>query len=88
MMWALQRYILLNDPRFYLVMKEKYNLIIDLYDFDNYSKKKNGKSNYYSKSEPFLLEKASPFRNDGYIEKKKDLSIPVPILAGPRKCEL
>lgn len=61
LLWALQRYILKNESRFYEVLKEKYNLIIDLYDFDNY------KTNHYHSKNRFSLEKAGKFRNDGYV---------------------
>lgn len=64
MLWALQRYILQGEKRFYLAMEEQYNLIIDLYDSD----KSEGKSysNYYDADNRFALEKAGRFRDDGY----------------------
>ncbi len=65
MLWALQRYILHNDGRFYKALIDKYNLIIDLYDFANYANK--GRSNYYNRRHPFLMERTSEFRRDGYI---------------------
>ncbi len=34
MLWALQRYILQGDGRFYKALIDKYNSIIDLYDFE------------------------------------------------------
>lgn len=55
MLWALQRYIIFNEERFYEVLINKYSLIIDLYDREHYS------SNYYSKNKRFKLEKASSF---------------------------
>jgi len=61
LLWALQRYILTNDLRYYLALKEKYNLIIDLYDFEN------NKSNYYSSENRFEKLKAGKFRKEGYI---------------------
>lgn len=67
LLWALQRYILQDDGRFYKALIDKYNLIIDLYDFDNYSNKISGRSNYYNRSKPFSTERASEFRLDGYI---------------------
>lgn len=65
MLWALQRYILQGDKRFYTALKEKFSLIIDLYDFDKYRAK--GMSNYYHAKNEFCLEKATVFRGDGYI---------------------
>lgn len=63
LLWALQRYILTNDIRYYKALENKYNLIIDLYDFNNY------KSNYYHrKKNPFDKAKASEFRKDGYVQ--------------------
>ena len=64
LMWALQRYILKNESRYYAALKDKFDLIIDLYDFE----KNNGKTNYYSKENYFSLENASQFRTDGYVD--------------------
>jgi len=66
LMWALQRYILKNEPRYYMALKDKFDLVIDLYDFKN----DNGGTNYYSKENYFSLENASPFRTDGYVDDK------------------
>ena len=65
MLWDLQRYILKGEGRFYKTLKEKYNLIIDLYDFDKYKAK--GMSNYYHAKNRLDLEKASAFKTDGYV---------------------
>ena len=65
MLWVLQRYILKKDKRFYNVLESKFNLIIDLYDFDKY--KARGKSNYYNEKNRFVLENAEVFRTDGYV---------------------
>lgn len=67
LMWAIQRYILSGEKRFYLALQDKYNLIIDLYDFENYSLNGKGRSNYYNRKKPFDLSKASEFRTDGYL---------------------
>lgn len=61
MLWALQRYIFKKEERFFKALQEKFNLIIDLYDTDNYG------NNYYSKKNIFELSKASEFKNDGYL---------------------
>lgn len=61
LLWALQRYIRFKESRFYDALIEKYNLIIDLYDTAHYSKTGSSTTNYYSKENPFRLEKASPF---------------------------
>lgn len=66
LMWALQRYILKNESRYYAALKDNYDLIIDLYDFEN--NKDNRRAIYYSKENYFLLENASPFRTDGYVD--------------------
>ena len=65
MLWALQRYILKGEKRFYQALEDKYSLIIDLYDFDKYNGK--GKSNYYHKRNRFSVEAAGIFRTDGYV---------------------
>jgi len=65
LLWALQRYILKGEQRFYKALENKYNLIIDLYDFDKYRVK--GKSNYYHARNRFTFDKADKFRDDGYI---------------------
>ncbi len=61
LLWSLQRYIRFNESRFYDALIDKYNLIIDLYDTKNYSKAGSTTTNYYTKENPFCLEKASPF---------------------------
>ena len=61
LLWALQRYIIKKEERFYSALVGKYNLIIDLYDTEHYSKAGIGRTNYYSKGNPFSLEKASSF---------------------------
>lgn len=58
MLWALQRYIIKGEERFYNAIKSKFNSIVDLYDFNNY----DGRKNYYWRGDPFSLEKASPFK--------------------------
>ena len=59
LLWSLQRYILTDEIRFYKVLEEKYNLIIDLYDNEN------PETNYYYKENKFAKTKASEFRTDG-----------------------
>ena len=71
LMWALQRYILLKDSRFYNALVEKMNLIIDLYDFEKFGNKSS--NSYHPKKNKFELEKASEFETDGYINKKSNL---------------
>ena len=72
MLWALQRYILQREKRFYNALQDKYNLIIDLYDFEKNRAK--GNSNYYHKKNRFTIENAGEFRTDGYVEKQKKQS--------------
>ena len=67
LLWALQRYIISNDGRFYHALETKYNLIIDLYDFDRFNTKDGG--TYYTPDKnKFTLEKASEFKSNGYIK--------------------
>lgn len=61
LLWALQRYILWDDGRYYFALQEKYSLIFDLYDLDNIS------TNIYNKNNKFEKNKASEFRKDGYL---------------------
>jgi hypothetical protein len=62
MLWALQRYILSGEGRYFKALQNKFSLIIDLYDAVNYN------SNYYHReNSPFSIEKASEFRRDGYV---------------------
>ncbi len=61
LLWALQRYIIKKEDRFYNALSDKYNLIIDLYDTGNYTTTGRGKNNYYNKANPFDLSKAGHF---------------------------
>ena len=61
LLWAIQRYLLLGDKRFYNALGAKYNLIIDLYGADG------EKSEYYDSNNKLAIEKAGAFRVDGYI---------------------
>ena len=65
MLWALQRYILKGEKRFYKALVEKYNFILDLYDFEKYNNKNGG--NYYTRKNIFEIEKAGVFKKDGYV---------------------
>lgn len=60
-LWALHRYIIKGEDRFYNALKDKYNLIIDVYDTANFG------TNYYHKTNRFEIEKASEFKSDGYV---------------------
>lgn len=64
LLWSLQRYIITKDKRFYGALEHKYNLIIDLYDFDKYKSVTGG--TYYHSKNRFCLENASKFKLDGY----------------------
>jgi len=55
LLWAIQRYIIKDDPRFFLALEEKYSFIQDLYDNSN----ENG--NIYNKMNKFRIEKARNF---------------------------
>jgi len=54
--WAIQRALLQGDMRYYNFLKEKFGLIVDLYDY------KKGWKNFYCKRNPFDLNKISPLR--------------------------
>lgn len=54
--WAVQRAFLKKEMRYYNYLKEKFGLIVDLYDY------KEKWKNFYSKSNPFDISKISPLR--------------------------
>lgn len=54
--WSIQRAFTQNDMRYYNYLKEKFGLIVDLYDY-----KKNWK-NFYTRKNPFDVNKISPLR--------------------------
>lgn len=54
--WAIQRAFLHGDMRYYNYLKEKFGLIVDIYDY------KTGWKNFYSKKNPFDIKKISPLR--------------------------
>lgn len=58
MLWALNRYITKGEKRFFEALKDKYSLIIDLYDNDNYK----DRNNYYWSKNEFSLDKATAFK--------------------------
>jgi hypothetical protein len=60
LLWALQRYILTGESRFFQALIKKYTLIIDLYDLPNY-KKNGGKGNFYTIRYPFDTDLAGKF---------------------------
>ncbi len=64
LLWALQRYILKGEDRFFKALEKKYTLIIDLYDFEKYHQKNF--SNHYDSKNVFRTEKAAKFRTNGY----------------------
>jgi len=65
LLWALQRYLIQGDKRFFNALIKKYTHIIDLYDSvgDN--------PTIYNTENGFELEKMSEFRSDGYIYRKQ-----------------
>jgi hypothetical protein len=54
--WAIQRAFIKKEMRYYNYLKDKYGLIVDLYDF------KDGWKNFYNKKNPFDTSKISPLR--------------------------
>ena len=59
-LWALQRYILQGESRFYNALLHNYASVIDLYD-----DKSNGKT--FSPDDNFRLDRVGEFRSDGYM---------------------
>jgi len=54
MNWAVYRAFVKREMRFYKFVEDKVSLLVDLYDTRNYPR------NWYSRSNPFDIEKASP----------------------------
>jgi hypothetical protein len=54
MLWALQRYILKGEGRYFMALEKHYDKILDVYDNEGLGK-------LYSANEPFRLEKATDF---------------------------
>jgi hypothetical protein len=52
--WALQRYILKGERRYFSALEKHYEKIVDIYD-------DNGTGKIYDTHNPFAIEKASPF---------------------------
>ena len=52
--WAIYRAFINSEMRYYNYIKEKFGLIVDLYDY------KDKWSNFYSKKNPFDIKKISP----------------------------
>lgn len=55
-LWALQRYVLRGEIRFFAALETKFDLIVDLYD----DAPQTG-SRLYTDANPFRVEKCSPF---------------------------
>ncbi|MBS1664897.1 MAG: DUF3800 domain-containing protein [Bacteroidetes bacterium] len=54
LLWALQRYILQGEKRYFAAMQHHYKQILDIYE-------DNGQGRLYTTENQFELEKASPF---------------------------
>lgn len=54
LLWALQRYILKDEKRYFAAMEHHYEQILDIYEND-------GQGRLYTLEDRFELEKASPF---------------------------
>jgi hypothetical protein len=54
LLWALQRYILQGEKRYFAAMEHHYEQILDIYE-------DNGNGRLYTRENRFELEKASPF---------------------------
>jgi hypothetical protein len=55
LLWALQRYILQDEKRYFAAMEHHYEQILDIYEDD-------GNGRLYTREDQFELEKASPFK--------------------------
>ena len=55
-LWALQRYIIKGEKKYFDILKEKYCFIYDIY-----GKEKKGQSRYFNHENQFDLNKTEPF---------------------------
>jgi hypothetical protein len=55
LLWALQRYILQGEKRYFAAMEHHYEQILDIYEDD-------GNGRLYTREDQFELEKASPYK--------------------------
>jgi len=58
LLWALQRYILQGERRYFAALEHHYEQILDIYEDD-------GLGRLYTKEDRFEVEKASPFTIEG-----------------------
>jgi hypothetical protein len=56
LLWALQRYILKDEKRYFAALEHHYEQILDIYEDDGYGR-------LYTQEDRFVLEKASPFKS-------------------------
>jgi hypothetical protein len=56
LLWALQRYIVKGEKKYFEMLRDKFCFIYDIY-----SKKKIGQTRYYNHDNPFDLDKAEQF---------------------------
>lgn len=54
MNWAVYRAFVKREMRYYQFVQDKVSLLVDLYDYATYPK------NWYSRDNPFDINKASP----------------------------
>jgi hypothetical protein len=52
--WAVYRAFVAREMRYYKLIEDKVSLLVDLYDSENYPR------NWYSRSNPFEIDKTSP----------------------------
>lgn len=57
LLWAVYRVFLKGELRYYNYLKEKYSLIVDIFDFEKYP------GNYYTKDNPLDVNKISPLNS-------------------------
>lgn len=57
LLWALQRYILKGERRYFAALEKHYEKILDVYE-------NGGMGKLYDANDPFTIEKASPFKKE------------------------
>lgn len=55
LLWAVQRYVLKKEERFFIAMENKYNFILDLYD-------EKANCNLYNRENPFRIQKIAEIK--------------------------
>jgi len=84
MLWALNRYIIKGEARFFKALQHKYNLIIDLYDIKKFHGGLND-NNYYHKNNHLIWLKQANLKQMDICKKEKSSYKPCANTGNPRQ---